>query len=540
MKVRQNRLDKPNRTTSERHRRSLLAAAAIALGGSLLLLLGAGWLQHGVSKMAISGLGALLLIGALTGIFRTLDFSTPRLVNGTPRQLAWIRILVCLTGVIYTVIEDLPPIASLPVGMRSNYQFCRLLNMLPGYSALLANPNLLGILQWTTAALLFFGLIGFQTRATLFLGGVGFLLIQAILRQYTYYFHSGLVPVYLTLLLPWTPCAAGWSFDRWLNPQKRRPSAQSVGFSVYACFIVMSVIYFMCGLSKVRSSGWDWFHGDNMEHTLLQDAMEPIFLDYEWKPTIWLVQHHAPDFLFVTIATVGLIAELGYLTVLFSRTAQIVMPAIMFGVHLGILLFQHILFLDLLILQFIFLDADRCVNFWRRHFSKNSEATRPQVSNVKPGPALSYVPLTATALMIVAFLLVWVWRVEFYPFTSWHMYSDPQRKGPLFYFKVVATLENGSSVVIPIRDYFPAALPNSRFFLMKAFNAPGRRSKIFDQFLAGYVQRRNRNLTFGSAISSIEVQQWRWNYAVDPNDPRLGWVIAVYPFDATAKASPPR
>jgi hypothetical protein len=381
MKVRTNRLDKPNRTTSERHRRSLLAAAAIALGGSLLLLLGAGWLQHGVSKMAISGLGALLLIGALTGIFRTLDFSMPRLVHGSPRQLAWIRIVVCLTAVIYTVIEDLPAIASLPVAMQSNYQFYRLLNMLPGYSALLANPNLLGILQWTTAALLFLGLIGFQTRATLFLGGVGFLLIEAILRQYTYFFHSGLVLVYLTLLLPWTPCAATWSFDRWLNPQMRQPRAQSVGFSVYVCFTVMAVIYLLCGLSKMRDSGLDWFRGDNIEQKLIRDALKPLFL---------------------------------------------------------------------------------------------------------------------------------------------------------------ATLENGSSIVIPIRDYFPAALPNSRFFLMKAFTAPGRRSKIFDQFFAGYVQRRNRNLTFGSAISSIEVQQWRWNYAVDPNDPRLGWVIAVYPFDATAKASPPR
>jgi hypothetical protein len=153
---------------------SLLAAAAIALGGSLLLLLGAGWLQHGVSKMAISGLGALLLIGALAGIFRTLDFSTPRLVNGTPRQLAWIRILVCLTALIFTVIEDLPAFASLPVGMRGNYQFWHLLNVLPGYSALLANPYLLGVLQWTTAALLFLALIGFQARTTLFLGGLGF------------------------------------------------------------------------------------------------------------------------------------------------------------------------------------------------------------------------------------------------------------------------------------------------------------------------------------------------------------------------------
>jgi hypothetical protein len=47
-----------------------------------------------------------------------------------------------------------------------------------------------------------------------------------------------------------------------------------------------------------------------------------------------------------------------------------------FGVHLGILLFQHTLFLDLLILQFIFLDVDRCVNFWRRRFSENSEVAR--------------------------------------------------------------------------------------------------------------------------------------------------------------------
>jgi len=257
---------------------SLLAAAAIALGGLPLLLLGAGWLQHGVSKMAISGLGALLLIGALTGIFRTLDFSTPRLVNGTPPQLAWIRILVCLMGVIYTVIEDLPAIASLPVGMQSNYQFWHLLNMLPGYSALLANPNLLGILQWTTAALLFLGLIGFQTRAALFLGGVGFLLIEAILRRYTYFFHSGLVLVYLTLLLPWTPCAATWSFDRSLNPQMRQPRAQSVGFSVYACFTVMAVIYLLCGLSKMRDSGLALGHSPVSAHSVSRFAHLAVHL----------------------------------------------------------------------------------------------------------------------------------------------------------------------------------------------------------------------------------------------------------------------
>ncbi len=47
-------------------------------------------------------------------------------------------------------------------------------------------------------------------------------------------------------------------------------------------------------------------------------------------------------------------------------------------------------------------------------------------------------------------------------------------------------------------------------------------------------------ISFGSAISRIEVQRWRWNYVVDPNDPRFGWVTDIYPFDVAAKALPPR
>ncbi len=537
MTIQRHRPDKSNRRSRDRDRLSRFNPAAVALGFSLLLLLGSGWLKSGGVKLVISGLGAAVLIGALVRIFRTLDFSTPRFVNGTQRQLAWIRILVCLAAAILTVIEDLPAIASLPVGMQSNYEFCRLLNLLPGYSALLANPYLLGILQWSTAALLFLGLIGFRTRTTLFLGGLGFLLTQAILREYTYFFHSGLVLAYLALLLPWTPCAATWSVDRWLNPHNRPPGAQSVGFSVYACFAVMAVIYLLSGLSKLRGSGLDWFRGDNIEQKLVQDAMEPIFLDYKWKATLWLVQHHTPEFVFSIIGTAGLIAELGYVTVLFSRTAQIIFPVMAFVVHLGILLFQHILFLDLLILQLMFLDVDRCANFWRRRFSKNSETARPQVSNGKPAPALSRVPLTAAAVMIVAFLLGWVWRVEFYPLSSWHMYAAPERKGPVFYYKMVATLDNGSSIAVLSRDYSPAVMPNSRFFLRRVFHA-GQRSKDLDQFLAAYVQRRNRNLAFGSAISSIEVQRWRWNYVIAPNDPRFGWVRDVYRYDATSKPSP--
>src|SRR2546430_3064636 len=539
MKTGRDRTNEDHRSTSGAPRRSLLDPAAIVLAGSLVLLLAAGWLKSGGLKLAISGLGAALLIGALVGIFRTLDFSTPRFVNGTPRQLAWIRVVVCLTALIYTLMEDLPGIASMPAGMRNNFQFFRVLNSLPGYSALVSNPYLLGTLQWTTAALLFLSLIGFLTRPTLCLGGLGFFLMQAILRHYTYQYHSGLVLVYLVLVLIWTPCAATWSIDHWLNHKKPKPGRQSVGFSVYACFAVMAVVYLISGLSKLRGSCLDWFRGDNIEYKLVQDAMSPIFFDYKWKATIWLVQHHAPEYVFTVIGTVGLIVELGYVTVLFSRTAQIILPIAALGVHIGIFVFQNLLFPYLLMLQLIFLNVDWVTNFCGRHFRTGDRAVSAQVRNDIPPRPLSSLPAVATALMVAIFFVAWVWSVEYYPLSSWNMYSYAQRKGPLHYLKVIATLENGRSIVIPTRDFSPAWLPSGRDILARVFRTT-RHSAKFDSFLSFYVQRRNRNLMFGSLIKRMEMQIWRWNYLVDPNDPRFGWAIGVYPYDVPSKPSPSR
>jgi hypothetical protein len=117
------------------------------------------------------------------------------------------------------------------------------------------------------------------------------------------------------------------------------------------------------------------------------------------------------------------------------------------------------------------------------------------------------------------------------------MYAYPERKGPFPYFKIVATLENGSSIIIPTRDFSPALLPNARYILARVFRST-RRSKIFDEFLAAYIQRRNRSLAFGSPISSMEVQRWQWNYVVDPNDPRFGSLTGVYPYDVRSKPPP--
>ena len=514
----------------------LLSAPTLLCGVGLVALVAAGWLRSDGVKLAISVVGGGLLIWALAKIFQDVDFTSPRLLNGTTHQLAWIRIIVCLTALIYTVIEDLPLLASLPVGMQNTQKFSHLIHNLPGSSTFFASPYLLGAVQWTTAALLLLGLIGFRTRITMFLGGLGFFVVQAVLRHYSYLYHSGLVPVYLMLLLPWTSCGAVWSLDRRLNPSKPQPNPQVVGLSIFAVFAVMAAVYLMCGLSKMRDSGWSWFDAGNIEQKLVTDALEPIFLDYKWKATLSLVQHQAPPFVFIIIAAFGLVSELGYVSVLFSRKAQIILPVMAFGVHLGILVFQHILFLDLLLLQLIFLDVDRFTNFWRRRFRINLQSPAAVSHADKSRHPLSYISTGTVAAMIVIFLLGWVWRVEYYPITSWHMYAKPEPKRPVFYLKIAATLEDGRSIDIPLANFSPVVIPNVRYFLMNAFIVK-RRNDIVDQYLEFFVQRRNRDLSFGSPITGIEIQRWRWNYIAEPNNPRFGWVTNVYPYDATSKPS---
>ena len=536
MKTASNQSDTTDRIAIEQVRRLRFDPATIVLASSLILLLGSGWLKSGAFKLAVSGVGAVLLVGWLVKIFRALTLSSLPLVDGTARQLAWIRIIVCLTALIYTLMDPLPAISHLPPGMRNDDQFFHLLNSIPAYSALVANPYLLGSLQWMTAGLLFLGLSGLLTRATLFLSAIGFFLAQAILRHYTYYYHSGLALVYLLFLLPWTPCSAVWSVDRWLNRKKTPPRAGSIRLSVYGCFGVMAAVYLVSALSKLRDSGLSWLRGENIEHHLLQDALTPIFFGDKWKPTIWLVQHHAPEFIFTVIATYGVLVELGYWTVLFSRTARIVMPIAAFCMHLGILVFQHLLFIDLLVLQLIFLDVDRIANFCRFHFRGREEGTTVQMGKQTSAILPSYIFVASIALLLTGTLLAWAWSEEFYPFSPWRMYADISKKTPVIYPRLAATLENGTSITIPIRDCSPATCANARYILFKAFYKKGW-NEVFDQFLASYTERRNRNLAFGSPISSIEVQLWRWNYVVDPNDPRFGWVTDVYPYDVTSKRS---
>jgi len=65
MKIRIKRPDEAERSNDQAQRQRFFNPAGIVLVGSLVLLVGAGWLKSGGLKLAISGVAAVLLVGAL-------------------------------------------------------------------------------------------------------------------------------------------------------------------------------------------------------------------------------------------------------------------------------------------------------------------------------------------------------------------------------------------------------------------------------------------------------------------------------------------
>ena len=90
----------------------------------------------------------------------------------------------------------------------------------------------------------------------------------------------------------------------------------------------------------------------NMRNHLYMDTLNPR--EFDWALSLHLT--HAPDILFSLLGLFGLFSETFFGLVLFSRVARRIFPVAAIMLHVGIFLFQRILFIDLILLQLVFFD----------------------------------------------------------------------------------------------------------------------------------------------------------------------------------------
>lgn len=610
------------------------------------------------NQMTLVGLAGLLILAISTS--RT--FVRKFVGEATPQSLGAIRLVTCATLLIATSLEDLGSVALLPPEMRTGMGSIGLLSALPlGFERLVVSAPALRALQYSTGLFLFLGMIGWLTRIVIPLAAVGHFLVLGILIDYSFFWHQNLVPLYLLLVLSFTPCGDGLSVDRlWRLYRGRsvREHALAVyGWSRYLCWVVIVLPYVQSGLAKIRIAGWSWWNATNMRAMLYIDSLTPR--EYGWHAALRLAS--APDAVFTVLGVATVFLEVSYVLVLFSRAARRILPAMMVAVHLGILLLQKILFLDLILLQLVFVDfssirraigrriaahhsqidvlydgscalcrrtvrllgpldvfsalrfkdyrrLDRSADnethglnleladlddsmhtvargrvfrgfsayrviakavplFWplvpflflpgirslgdliyagiARHRARFAGcdagcAIEPSIDGARVaddsrstiGTRFGF-GLTLAVLVAVA-AACWLQRVEFYPFSAWHLYAMLDTSGKVKYYKVLGHYDSGRIRSVRFEDGIGAVALDGRYSVTvdKCFGSAADVS-ICEKFLSASASAYNAHSVPGNRLTQYEIQTWTWDFVSNPRDPQYGRLEKRFIVDVT-------
>lgn len=510
------------------------------------------------------GLQICLGFGLVAWITTSPTFFKRYVGEATPESLGAIRIIVCTILLIMTLwIEDVPTTALLPVEMIRQRGIMQFFYAFPGFGSFVRSQTNLQIFEWLTALVLFLGIIGWKTRVIIPLGAFCYLLLGGIIRQYTWFFHTGLIPTYVLAVLSLTPCGDGLSVDRWwkvsrgqsvLNAERPAPI---YGWSRYACWVVIALSYVAAGMSKLRKSGLFWWDASNMRSYLYSGTLDPMQSD--WGLSVQL--NHAPDILFALLGIAGIYGEIAFGLVLFSRIARWILPLFMMGVHIGIFFLQNIFFFDLIFLQLIFFDftqikktikgLKKSKNFqpqWKDDlsFASSQEINKALASeediNLVQRPATENQQLKKlavisaiksiwqnfrypllTAALITSMIFVWFHKTEFYPFTSLQMFSGKNTSGQVGYSKVLAHYESG----VVSRAYPEKIIPamvNTRYRLLLkgCFLEEPKSIELCNKFFKTTGAVYNEKAPLGQKIDKFELQSWLWDFRNNPSDPQYG------------------
>jgi hypothetical protein len=184
--------------------------------------------------------------------------------------------------------------------------------------------------------------VGFFTRISTAISFVlGFYLL-GLPHNFGKVHHYDAILVFAFLFMAMSRCGDSWSFDRLIrtNRQGTNSSASRPMLSgeytwpVRGMWVMMSLVFFAAGVSKLRHSGLGWITDDSMAIWLIQHQYHIANTDplTAWGPylaqSIWIPR---------VLGAVSLILEVGYPIALFSRRARwIFVPGValmQLGIH---------------------------------------------------------------------------------------------------------------------------------------------------------------------------------------------------------------
>lgn len=445
-------------------------------------------------------------------------------------SLAGIRIGACSVTLLSMLLEDpastatLPGFTITPPGMG----LMGIVRQLPGMGVLLHSPSLLHALKAITVLGLIAGVVGFRTRWTLPIALFSALLMGGVLRLYTHYFHTGLLPLYVLAVLAFAPCADAWSVDAWRARRAGRPVASPdatslrYGFPRFAVWCVLGFSYFAAGTSKLRHGGLGWWDGVNLKAKVLGDALQVGSFDFPFLPVIDKV----PLAVFALLGIGTLIVELGMVLVPFSALARRIFPLGVMGLHLGILFAQEILFLDLILIQGIFFDYRRVALPAYRWLA----ARLPALLDARARPAVvaeerpETLGTSAFSLFPLVYLAIIVLGVELYPISTWPMYSDRTKSTVVEYVLLHGEDASGRTVPIRLEEGFGIFAFSRDFDIIPYAFKPDLRGDL-EKTLDAFSNVYNADKSGSARLIAVHFERRQLDFARQPVSERAGELV---------------
>ena len=247
---------------------------------------------------------------------------------------------------------------------------------------------LLAVIQALWKVTLGLSCIGLFTR----LSTVTSFILGAYLLGLPYNFgllsHSNAILVFVLGIMALSRCGDSWSVDQLLRTARLRgePSVSHPLMSgeytwpVRAVWLIMALIFFGAGFSKLRRSGIEWIVSDNMAILLIQSN---YFLSGIEPLTAWGLHVAQYGWLCQLLAAATVVFEIGYPLALVSRRARwLIVPAMAF-IQIGIRVlmgpsFEQFLICNLFWVRWnrvfvrVFADARRMRSFAASTFTRDS------------------------------------------------------------------------------------------------------------------------------------------------------------------------
>jgi len=139
----------------------------------------------------------------------------------------------------------------------------------------------------------------------------------------------------------------------------------------------------------------------------------------------------------------------------------------------------------------------------------------------------------AVSGIIVVSLLCWFYRIEFYPFTAWRVYSYLDTSGQVGYLKVFAQHESGVSSRARFEDTIGALALDNRYVphIKKCFRGQPGHIEICKKFLSAAAAAYNKKAQPGERVTQYEIQVWTWDFLAYPSDPNYGKLTDRFAFE---------